>query len=139
MKPFLFLLATTAFAQLPNPKLTPGATLKVTTKQVCEVGYSSHARAVSLSSKKYVFRLYGIPWSTHAQYEVDHLISLELAGANTVNNLWPEPYAGQMGAKVKDRLENRLHRMVCAGQIPLEQAQREMATDWQAAYWKYVK
>lgn len=138
MRLFLSLLATTAFAQLPNPKLTPGAALKVTTRQVCESGYTERARHVTSKTKAYVFRLYGLPYDTK-HYEVDHLIPLELAGANTVNNLWPEPYAGSMGAKAKDQLENKLHRMVCAGQLSLEQAQREMATDWRAVYWKYVK
>jgi len=38
---------------------------------------------------------------------------------------------------VKDKLENRLHAMVCRGEISLEDAQHEIATDWVAAYRKY--
>ena len=35
---------------------------------------------------------------------------------------------------MKDRLENRLHDMVCAGQISLRAAQRGIARDWEALY-----
>jgi hypothetical protein len=137
MRFLLLLLATIAFAQLPNPKLTPGATLKVTREQVCTPGYTEKARRVSSKTKAFVFKEYGLPYDT-AHYEVDHLIALEVGGANTANNLWPEPYAGSMGAKAKDRLENKLHKMVCSGQIPLAKAQHEMATDWASAYRRYV-
>ena len=35
---------------------------------------------------------------------------------------------------MKDRLENRLHRLVCAGALDLEEAQDEIAADWIASY-----
>ena len=50
-------------------------------------------------------------------HEVDHLVSLELGGSNAIGNLWPEPYAGRWGARTKDVLENRLHELVCSGQL----------------------
>jgi hypothetical protein len=57
------------------------------------------------------------------------LIALELGGSNRLTNLWPEPYDITWNAHVKDRLENRLHEMVCAGQLDLATAQRAIATD----------
>ena len=39
---------------------------------------------------------------------------------------------------VKDRLENTLHKLVCAEKLPLAQAQQEVAADWTKAYVKYV-
>ncbi len=39
---------------------------------------------------------------------------------------------------MKDKLEDRLHALVCAGKVPLAVAQREIATDWIAAYQKYL-
>lgn len=129
----LALLALPLFAQLPDPKLTPGATLKVGTDQICKPGYSKKARAVSTSSKRYVFKLYGLTY-TPKLYETDHLIPLELGGANTANNLWPEPYSGEMNAHVKDKLENKLHDLVCSGQLDLRAAQVAIARDWVSAY-----
>ena len=73
------------------------------------------------------------------QYEVDHLISLELGGANDIKNLWPQSYVSTpYNARMKDALENKLHAMVCANQITLVEAQKEISTDWIAAYKKYV-
>jgi hypothetical protein len=77
-------------------------------------------------------------------YELDHLISLEIGGAPAdPKNLWVEPWHRNVGgedhgAKTKDGLEDRLHALVCAGSLSLEQAQREISVDWKAAYRKYV-
>jgi len=38
---------------------------------------------------------------------------------------------------VKDRVENRLHALVCAGRVGLAVAQRAIAVDWWAAYRTY--
>jgi hypothetical protein len=39
---------------------------------------------------------------------------------------------------VKDRLEDTLHSMVCAGQITLAGAQHAITTNWVRAYQRYV-
>jgi len=41
-----------------------------------------------------------------------------------VRNLWPEPIAR---ARAVDKVENRLHRAVCADHMKLRAAQREIA------------
>jgi hypothetical protein len=51
--------------------------------------------------------------------EIDHLIPLELGGSNAPENLWPQRYDGERNAARKDRLERRLHAMVCRGEISL--------------------
>jgi hypothetical protein len=72
-------------------------------------------------------------------YEEDHHISLELGGHPTdPKNLWPEKWDGEWGAHKKDVIETRLKRMVCTGQISLADAQHAIATDWVAAYKKYI-
>jgi hypothetical protein len=38
---------------------------------------------------------------------------------------------------VKDALEDRLHDMVCSGQLDLATAQHDIATNWISAYKKY--
>lgn len=70
---------------------------------------------------------------------MDHLISLELGGSNSLKNLWPESFITEpWNAHVKDRLENKLHEMICSGEIDIKAAQREISTDWIASYKKYV-
>jgi hypothetical protein len=124
-------------AAVPDPTLTPGATFAVVVARICRPGYASEAREVSDADKAAVYARYGITWVPY-QHEVDHLISLELGGSNAIRNLWPEPYAGHWGARTKDVLENRLHALVCAGELPLRVAQRQEATDWVRAYLRYV-
>ena len=89
--------------------------------------------------KTQVFALYGIASHEPGEYEVDHLIPLELGGSNSIKNLFPQSFLTQpWNAHAKDRLENKLHAMVCKGEIDLNTAQQEIATDWVAAYKKYV-
>lgn len=118
---------------VPNALMTPGDTLTVSLKALCTPGYSSGVRNVTESEKRAVFKEYGIdPKSGH--YEIDHLISLELGGSNSVTNLWPQSYESQpFNAHVKDKLEDRLHSEVCHGQITLQHAQGEISSDWISA------
>jgi hypothetical protein len=123
---------------LPDPKLTPGATLPVTKDDICVPGYTQKVRDVPKSVKNQVFAEYGITSHQPRQYEIDHLVSLELGGSNSIKNLWPQSYRTKSwNARVKDRLENRLHELVCSGQLDLATAQRDIATDWIAAYKRY--
>jgi hypothetical protein len=62
-----------------------------------------------------------------------------LGGVDDIHNLWPQPYrVPTWNARAKDALEERLHQLVCARRLDLPTAQREIATDWIAAYKKYV-
>ena len=102
-------------------------------------GYSKKVRDVPESVKRQVYASYGITSHQPHEYEVDHLISLELGGSNSIKNLWPQSYKTQpYNATVKDKLENKLHALVCSGAIDLQTAQRAIATNWIEAYRKYV-
>ncbi|HEY5060751.1 MAG TPA: hypothetical protein VII52_04395 [Gemmatimonadaceae bacterium] len=119
----------------PGARLTPGATFPVTAADVCTPGYSRSVRNVPAEVKQQAYAEYGIASHPAGAFEVDHLISLELGGSNSIKNLWPESYHTEpWNARVKDALENRLHQEVCAGKTSLAQAQHEIATDWIAAY-----
>jgi len=124
----------------PDPARTPGATLPVTVADICTPGYSRKVRSVPVQVKRDVYRRYGVASHRAGEYEIDHLISLELGGSNSERNLWPQSYwTSPWNAHVKDALENALHREVCAGRLALDTAQHAIATDWIAAYRKYVK
>ena len=123
---------------LPDSKMTPGATLPVTRADICVPGYTQKVRNVPSDVKKQVYAEYGITTHKAGDYEVDHLISLELGGSNSIKNLWPQSYKTQpWNAHVKDALENELHAEVCDGRLDLATAQHDIATDWIAAYKKY--
>jgi hypothetical protein len=74
---------------------------------------------------------YGYQNRPRGDFELDHLISLELGGAPTdPANLWPE-----LGPSPnpKDAIEGRLKQQVCNGQLSLAEAQHEIATNWTTA------
>lgn len=120
---------------LPDPACTPGAILPDATKdKICVPGYSTSVRNVPTSEKDQVYAEYGITSHAPGEYEVDHLISLELGGSNDIANLWPEPASPTPGFHEKDQVENYLHDQVCNGTISLQQAQVEIATNWLGVY-----
>jgi hypothetical protein len=133
-------------ADLPTPALTPGkARDGIAAADLCPVAHTAKIRNVSQALKAKVYARYGL-YGNHTGYckivqgcEVDHLVSLELGGSNDLENLWPEPYSGTTwNAHVKDRLENKLHALVCAGKITLPQAQYDISHDWVGAYRTYL-
>jgi hypothetical protein len=75
---------------VPDPAKTPGDTLAVTKSDTCVPGYSKKVRNVPESVKKQAYAEYGITSHKPKEYEVDHLISLELGGSNSLKNLWPQ-------------------------------------------------
>lgn len=129
---------------LPDSGCTPGEIDHNVTQvdadgTICIVGYSSKVRpptSVTNKIKESQLAAYGFT-GPMSDYELDHLISLELGGcANCVDNLWPEPYNIAMGAREKDKVENYLHKAVCNGEMTLSEAQYEIATDWTAVYYR---
>ena len=133
---------------LPNPAWQPGAynpdvTQDTIQTTICVSGYSSKIRPpVSYTDnlKTQQIQQYGYSDTNKADYEEDHLISLEVGGSPTdPKNLWPQPRnTTPYNASTKDALENTLHKLVCSGQLPLDTARQAIATDWVAAYRQYV-
>jgi len=115
---------------LPDPICTPGSVISTSTELVCKLGYARNARDVSEETKKAVFDRYGISYENRQDYEIDHLISLELGGSNDISNLWPASYKIANGAQIKNQFGSYLHAQVCAGKMTLEEAQKQISTNW---------
>jgi hypothetical protein len=129
-----------AHGGLPDSACTPGALLSTGTKDaICKSGYASSVRNVPDSEKNQVYAEYGIASHTPGEYEVDHLVSLELGGSNEIANLWPELASPTPGFHQKDQVENYLHDQVCSGAISLSDAQVEIATNWLSVYQRMPK
>ena len=124
-----------ALKGMPDSACTPGAVISTATKaKVCKSGYARSVRNVPTSVKNKAYSSYSITHHRTGQYEVDHLISLELGGSNDISNLWPELASPKPGFHEKDKVENYLHSQVCSGAISLQKAQVEIATDWLGVY-----
>jgi hypothetical protein len=124
-----------AHGGLPDSACTPGAVFTNATPEViCVSGYTRTVRNVPFSEKDQVYAEYGISHHVPGQYEVDHLVPLELGGSNDIANLWPEAASPTPGFHEKDQVENYLHDQVCSGAMALKDAQKEIATNWLAVY-----
>ena len=128
----------------PDPKCTPGAinptvTLTVLKDSSFRTGCIRDCTS-SAAQKAKTYDAYGIPHPQHntgttQTCELDHLIPLEMEGADTVDNIWPQ--CGPDGValperyfKQKDAVENYLTAQVKSGQRSLETSQRGIAKDW---------
>ena len=138
-----------AQGSLPNPSRTPGATNPAVTQEnvgetICVRGWTRTVRPpeeFTYQMKRWQLREWHYENRRLRDYEEDHLVPLALGGApHDARNLWPEPRVSPdgWGADRKDELEAALSRLVCSGQLPLVAAQAAIATDWIAAYRRYV-
>lgn len=125
---------------LQDTACTPGDIFpNATTSQICTSGYSRTVRNVPTSEKNQVYAEYGITSHYSGEFEIDHLVSLEIGGSNDISNLWPEAASPTPGFHEKDKLENYLHDQVCSGAMSLKEAQTEIATNWLAVYQRMPK
>lgn len=137
MKWFLTLSTVLFFAShaaaqeslLPNPKLTPG-----------RVAQGDKDRGgVTAEMEQKVFARYRLPWSSRAAFKIDHLIPVELGGADTIDNLWPQSLrARPYGPERKELLTEVLLQQIARKQITVEQAQEQIRTDWIDAFIDHV-
>jgi hypothetical protein len=116
-------------ALLPNPKLTPGRIAERTKDR----------GGVTAKMEQKVFARYRVPWSRRAEFKVDHLIPIELGGADTIDNLWPQslrmkPY----GADRKELLAELFLERIRSGRMTIAQAQEEIRRDWIDAFVDYL-
>ena len=125
------------YSYVPNPGLTPGSTAEVGKDDLCRSSYRNPYRHVPVPLKRQIFDRYRLRESA-VGYNVDHLIPVGLGGSNSLKNLWPQPLSGEWNYQMKNRLEHRLHKLVCGGNLELKTAQQEIATDWVSAYKKYL-
>jgi hypothetical protein len=121
-------IASTALAQdalVPNRKLTPG--------RIAE--RDKDRGGVTLKMEQKVFARYRLPWARRAEFKIDHLIPLELGGADTIDNLWPQSLrAKPYGADRKELLTEVLLERIRAGQMTIAQAQEQIRSDWIDAF-----
>jgi hypothetical protein len=124
---------------MPDPKLTPGEAAEVTKDDLCGSGRTALVDKISIKVKSQVFDIYGIRADAPVAYNVDHLVPSSLGGTNSIKNLWPQPLSGEWSYVEKNKLEKRLQKLVCSGEVELKKGQEEIARDWVGAYKRYVR
>jgi hypothetical protein len=126
---------------LPDPACTPGAIDPAVTQAdlastVCESGYTRTVRPPASNTNAFKSQALAAYGEAYARtIELDHLVPLELGGANSASNLWPEPNKTSATGfnNPKDPVEAKLKAAVCSGTVTLAAAQDAIATDWVTA------
>jgi hypothetical protein len=113
---------------LPDHACSPGAVYT----DVSQAALCTPAYAAAISNRPFthgtrVFREYAIPRSQQGRYTLDHHVPLDLGGSNDISNIWPE---ATFLRSQKQRLDRKLHRLVCTNQTTLDTAQRAIAANW---------
>lgn len=145
---FLIISSISYAGDMPDRLLTPGAIDLTITQQnifstICVKGYTKTIRPPAYFTnklKKDQILQYRYPDINPTHYEEDHLIPLSIGGSpDSPLNLWPQPRISEWNAEKKDILELKLQKLVCSGQVSLDNARKDIATDWIATYKKYVE
>lgn len=126
---------------LPDRRCSPGAyATKLTQAIVCASDFTTPPyRHVPDSEKRDAEQEYGMNTTTTygKTLEIDHIVSLELGGSNTIANLFPEKRDVAQGYKIKDALETHLNTLVCTKHtMSLKAAQIAIAANWETLYKK---
>ncbi|TAN33901.1 hypothetical protein EPN29_04520 [bacterium] len=130
----------------PRPDLTPGAVAVKDVLSVCRIEKKSHAlfapgtlsTVIPPAIQQAVFSAYKIEPRLTMQYGLDFLVPLQLGGASVTSNIWPVPRTDHgLGFREKEILNIRMHVLVCHGEMPLAEAQKEIASDWVTLWIKY--
>lgn len=122
--------------QLPNRAVSPGIVRTKDLKELCDKSFrTGKFRHTTHKMKVDVCHKYGIMTGCPGpNWELDHIISLTVGGADEEGNLFPQDI---LQARIKDKLERTLgttHGLVCQGKVPIEQAQEWLANDWVTGY-----
>ena len=125
----LILVAGSAVADpLPiNPQVTQGNIQET----ICRPGYTKKIRppvVVTNAIKKKRMRDLGLPFELMGDFQLDHKLSLSIGGhpSNESNLVLQD---GE-DAHQKDGVEHCTQRAICDGRISLDEAQKQMWSDW---------
>jgi hypothetical protein len=123
---------------LPDQTCTPGAVDPAVTEAtigstICVSGYTTSVRpSTSVTGPEKTASLLDYGMTAGPTIEYDHLVPLELGGASSVSNLWPEPNKATAAGvnNPKDVVETALKKAVCNHTVQLAAAQAAMASNW---------
>ena len=122
----------------PDRNLSPGDVTTTDANTVCALPTHGVRNPIPFATQTAVFDEYG--YTTPAQqhkYILDYLVPWDLGGALDEANIWPAAVRGT-GFYEKIQTDHVLRELVCRRALSLQQAQRDLETDWYAAWLRYV-
>ena len=88
----LLILVTPALADtgiLQDPTLTPGAVRTINVGEICSTS-TRELRHWDSERSELIFARYHIAREDRINFTLDHLVPLEVGGADVIENIWPE-------------------------------------------------
>lgn len=135
-----------AAGDVPDPEKIPGATDPAVSQAnigetICRPGYPQGRAQDTTALATLARRQLAVdhPGEDLAAFQLDPLIPVSLGGdPQNPRNLWLQRVKGAAGAARKDTLQQLLHGMVCAREMPLAEAQSAVAKDWPGAWKRFA-
>jgi hypothetical protein len=125
-------------AQEAMGAIDPSVTAANVQTTICVRGWTKTIRPPVSTTNAIKRELVDEEGGTMADYELDHVIPLDLGGAPLDRrNLALQLWGGACNARQKDALEVKLSRIVCAGELGLDEARAAIAADWRAAFTRH--
>ncbi|WP_158239158.1 hypothetical protein [Uliginosibacterium sp. TH139] len=122
------------------PALNPDVRQNTLQQTICRKGYSATVRPSTSFTNPIKYRFMGesgIPLHEASDWALDHRIAIALGGhPRQLSNF--QLLSSKANGR-KSRIEVKLLCLVCTGDMPLAQAQRELVDDWQGAYRRYAR
>lgn len=135
-------LGTKAGYPARDPSCTPGASNpSVTLETLKDPRFRTSClrnMATSEKAKGVTYDWYSVPHPSKAKVrtcELDHLVPLELGGADTLDNIWPQcgmdPQTQEIYFQTKDKVETCVAKMAKDGSVDLDAARKDFENnDW---------
>jgi hypothetical protein len=128
-----------------DPSCTPGAYNPSVTLEILKNSSFRTSclrnKATGEKAKGVTYGWYDVPHPSGAKTrtcELDHLVPLELGGADTLDNIWPQcgtdPGTHKIYFQTKDKIETCVAKKVKAGTMDLDAARKDFANDNWAKY-----
>jgi hypothetical protein len=136
MKRFLILglMISNSYAETINEKVTQENIMNT----ICITNYSRTIRPSTNYTNKIKLeklKMLGLSENEAKYYELDHNIPISSGGnPDDPENLILQPLEE---AKLKDRLEVKIHKEICNGNLSLSDGQKVFKNNWKDSYNKY--
>jgi len=120
---------------IPDPQCTPGAFNPTVPPAVFgDRRFSTKCLrdcASAPAQKHTLYKAYHV--SQNPSCELDHLVPLEMGGADSLDNIWPQcgqASGGRNYKDLKDQVENYLAIEVLLGNMTIDDVRKGIAADW---------
>lgn len=134
MKTLLIALCLLASCHVTAQTTNPAVMQENLKSTVCARGWSASVRPTvkyTNAIKRRLMAQAGVSYAERSNYELDHLIPIGMGGASKdPANLSLQPWGGPTGARAKDVVELRMHRLVCSERVTLAAGQACFRDNW---------